>query len=320
MIRAENIDQLLGASSERYFGSGYRTVEQNIHDLVIREDIGHGSSINALIDIRSRTDGELQRKFASHLSSIDAIVISTSLAKALIAHATLDANCARRAILENVSLRAGTKADTKMSEIHARIVLSKYEYHSGMGRGKFNVTVGSMTVVISVSWEGQPWRSIKETTIVHVAAIADLLGDLQLHPRCVIPQASSLAMRNVEVDLEAKRASCEVSLERSLADLFDNLSTPIVEGLVVTSQLAQVLLFAIVGISRRAAGNLWMRRAVFSTDSTGMFLSSTFDVALTVSHSTFIEHGSRAWLTADVVITHFPGLCGKASLAFAVPT
>jgi hypothetical protein len=288
-------DAELGPSTERYFGQGYRATSYDITDINLLLSSESRVRLAAVVHLHAWERSGAPR--VAHAGTIDAISVAVTLGSAALVCAGL-ASPGVELALAWVEVRAGAGAQQVVSGIEATIDWSVNDPENGeeIILCRFGALVVQLALICpSVdrsrlatgpkaveSLLGIPWRTryfgggFRQTEVV----------------------ASSLAVG-------AESASCNYTIA--------GLTVGVVECLVLTSQLAQVMLYRRAGVDRAETGNLWMRRCTFrattATEPRGT-------AAIRLAKYAEIARPSRHFVSAEVEILEFPGIRGSAALAF----
>jgi len=321
-------DAHLGPWSGRYFGSGYRRVHHMLSALTLtagidREfELAGSGSVEYPADWSTDSHGESRQP---HLSTIDAIVLSVRLAEAFLRHVDnlTEAEIAH-AWLADVEIKAGASPNDKLEIVSLHCARTSHELLGEECESAFRVRVGTMSVsmrirhgVTAVIDDAGEANALRST----IPALTDQEGPLTGLYRDTI-HLSSLDLGGVAGG-ESLRARHEILPVRStgISGLESAYwpSATIVDALVLSSQMAQVLIFTAPGISRATVSNLWMRRARF-TATAPPGRTGTDDTTLRIAKRRSFDRGASGSLhSVDVQCPNLFGVVATASLAFVLP-
>jgi hypothetical protein len=294
----DSFDALLGPSDERYFGSGYRESAQRCEDVRVHRP----APGRLVVTASAHLDPWLRRGVGriQHLGTVDAIAVAVTVASiALIAAGR--APLGRECPLFEVAVRAGSSAETAVDGIP--VTAEWMEQPGPRSSEEVLCRIGRLTVRVCLETHGPDAGAGLPEGPVDPDAV---LGPRERRYFAEGYRMPALSARDVHVG--ERLASCGLTPAT-------HHDPGVIECLVVTSQLAQALLYEAAGVRREETGNLWMRRCEFTAAPSG---PAAGRAELEVVRVHRLERTTPAIVTADVRIRSFPGWDGTASLAFEV--
>lgn len=253
------IDDLLGPASSRFFGSGYRRVEQQVKHIetvpidlttVERTDL---AGVIYPTDWSTKKAGQALRP---HVSTIDSCVFSKIIAEShLRGWAGLTEDQIASSWIRSIGMRAGPVAqeDTDEVKVHTTVVQKPGDAASGPVSFEFTSLIGSMRTEYTVVVPALPERPRRTVS-------PELLTD-RTHLRATID------LRDIELDLVERTAAATYLLraqdaggERSagIASAYQPYLTD-VHNILGIAQIGQALLYQVDRIKRADSNTLWTR-------------------------------------------------------------
>src|SRR5262245_45025114 len=105
--RYESVDDVLGTAETRYFGSGYRSVEHRVFDVLL-DTRSCAAAAYAEVIYPASWSKKPNQELTPHLSSIDGFVIATQLMEAYLREAFgLDDDSVRDCWIRKCSVKSG---------------------------------------------------------------------------------------------------------------------------------------------------------------------------------------------------------------------
>jgi hypothetical protein len=318
------IEDILGPSSQRYFGEGMTKVEQALRSIVFAVD----GSVRATGSISYPKDWSTKRSSSElrpHLSSIDAVVLAAQLIECYLGHAYgLTAEQRSRAWIRSVEARAGSEPTLDLAAIavDCAVTGSTVQKNSlGDQLTSFECRVGSIKV---------------RTQVEHDA------GDTQRRPAAFDSPAGvlggpwnpyhgnghKLGARTIErVRLFPQDGTAQALATVSPAGPAGPVNglgswyaptLSMVDGIVISAQVAQALLYEVDGVSRDDTSTLWMRRFRAEQKTPHQPIGTPFICALSTASSRLRDMRGAKWRMADLDVRML-GIEGSFSLAHALP-
>jgi hypothetical protein len=322
-----SIDQALGASSRRFFGSGYRKVHHQLRILgfeTTADGVWHACGKASVCYPSDWSKKSTASALRPHLSSIDAVSLAARLAEQGLARTlSLDQEQCRRMWIRSITFRAGAEPlmDLADFDVNATAIRSASELFSLCGHVSFvECRIGPVKVTLEI--EHEPAR----------------LG---------VPQGDKPAIKTSEgftsgyFDGGYKDTSCEIGpisadLQAQAVTALVQVSEPvthlrqegigaayhpcftIIEGIVVMAQLAQVLAYATDNLRRDQSNTLWLRNFSCSLRTPYQSIVTPFIATLSTSKSRIISLASTQWRTMNLEGNAI-GLTGSFSVAHQLP-
>lgn len=319
------IEDILGPSSQRYFGEGIAKVEQALHSIFFAAD----GSVRATGGISypknwsaKRSSGELR----PHLSSIDAVVLAAQLIECYLGHAYgLTAEQRSRAWIRSLKARASSEPTLDLAAIAVECAVtgSTAQKNSlGDQLTSFECRVGSIKVRTQVEHDAgdkQPRPAVFDSP-------AAVLGETWNPYHGNGHKFGTRTIERVRLSPPDGTAQALATVSpASRADPVNGLGswyTPalsMVDGIVISAQVAQALLYEVDGISRDDTSTLWMRRFTAKQKTPHQPIATPFICALSTASSRLRDMRGAKWRMADLDV-HMLGVEGSFSLAHALPT
>jgi hypothetical protein len=291
---ALDIDEFLGPSSQRYFGSGYQRVGHNVRELTF----GPEGSIRATGEVVYPDDWSCRGNTAAlvpHLSSIDCISIAALICEADLAHtARLDARDRRRAWIRGLRFRAGPSVVT---DLHAIPVSARLEKVTGgtvrSACRSYSVRLASIKLALDVEYDGADGAACLGRQ--SYLEIGDLLGPVDSLSYVEGYKQDHLL---TEVTISGADVACRVSpafryVPCEGMEAFYRPGSAIIDWLVTGAQLAQVMLFGIDKVHRKHAGTMLLRKLDCRSFSPYMAARKPFSAKVTGDSSAVITRGDK---------------------------
>lgn len=272
----DGFDQMLGASSRRYLGSGHNRVSLYVTDVnqLAEDTFGACATVIYPRDWSVKEGQERQ----PHLSTVDALRIADITHKQILDTHLPWLSCY---VASSLEVRAGAKPCETLDEV---AVVSRIQGTPGDDVVVLAHKVG--TLAVAVTWTRQAEDKRGKT-----------------------PPANQFVASIDSVQLDgAATATCRVRRDKA-----GPAELPFVEALTLTAQLAQVVLYGGDSASRETSSNMWMRRARFDRlDTPG---AVTSHVAVRLHDQRELSVGGQAIRTAEVLALDVFGIKVTASLA-----
>ncbi|WP_454043518.1 AvrD family protein [Cellulosimicrobium sp. Marseille-Q8652] len=265
MSTAASIDDLLGPASARFFGSGYRAVRHEVHDLVLESDPTGASRVRGTASLRypPSWSSKQGRALVPHVSSIDAFVLAAQLAEVLLARSLgLGDEDRSRAWVRSVDLRSGTQPqeDLEAVPLSARVVASSTSPDGPATT--VEARVGTLTAVLVVVHP----PGVRRRPVDGPVVLDDLLGPAGRRFHAGGYTASSQEILDVELDdARGVRAAVVPSADAAAPRWCDlgasyRPAVTFVDAIVGLAQVSEVLLYALDAVDRARSHTMWMRR------------------------------------------------------------
>lgn len=255
-------DVLLGPAGRRYFGTGYRGVDYGFADTRVRA--GRVAATAAVSYPRGWSLKESEPERKPHLGTLDTVVLAAGAAEALLAGAVgLDAGRIRRSWVESLDIRAGTAPFEELARVP--VELSVAQSSPGPGSDLVRTSVGGRIGGMSVSM-----------TLCHeppgqapAAGTPAGGGLIRLRPQSDLFRGTEHASSGIRIAEGLDEVTAVHRLRPATDAVAEGLgaahwpSPTAVDAIVLSSQMAQVLIYRRQGLSREATRTLWMRRVSY---------------------------------------------------------
>lgn len=325
---SEDFDEYLGPADQRYFGSGYRRVKHQILELAIRCDPDGSAALAGMGAALyphdwSNDAAGVPRK--PHLSTIDALVMSVSMAEEHLRRVDgLSEAQLGAAWLVEIDVKAGAQPWDQLDNIPLFCRRTSLDRSGTSAESAFKAKVGAMSVVVrlrhdfpvlddAAARQGERGKGVRNASCPGRA----LEGRYR-------ETGHKSSVRLIEVDGEVVMDSTHRIAPRgqSRPEGLESSYWPsvtVIDCLVIASQMAQVLIFAAPSVSRSTASNLWMRRARFTAKRPPQ--AGTYAAAvLRITGERSFDRGKEGSLhSVDVECSNLFGIAASASLAYTLP-
>ncbi|WP_328611294.1 AvrD family protein [Amycolatopsis sp. NBC_00345] len=303
------IDALLGPAEGRFFGSGYRRVEQRLwHSGTEQAGATTVRTDRAAIDYpRDWSTKKPGTGLRPHLSTIDATVLAGLIAEShLRSWAGLTSDEVARAWIRSLSLRAGPAAQESVDTIEIRTAIVERGDGSAPAY-EFTSEMGSMRTTYVVELPRAPGEAGPETVFTAgLVSGADQPG---------------IALHDVELDVPARTAVAAVRFldeagrggpPAGLAAAHRPFVTD-VQNILAVAQTAQALLYRIDDVARADSNTLWTR--VFTASRTGppRRRDGADSVTVAVLDHEHLPKGGEIWSASS-----WRGSCADVTTTFEV--
>ena len=309
VIGFENIDDYLGPSEARFFGSGYRRAEYDLGP--VRQDGGAFRGVASIFYPSDWSKKKAGVDLRPHLSTVDTMILGAEYTELLLAASYgLTAAQRRGASIRKVVIQAGTQPEESLHSVAIEAQITKCNV---LGNGRAETTsrvqIGRMRTRLVVN---------HEQADDSVSALSDTLqiGDV-LDPAPTRYWGSGFrfgrqSIGPVTVDVDSLSATGGLKLVNLPDDVTFGLGgrpcgpTP-VDAFVSVLQLAQVLMYEMDSISRADSGTLWMQQVTLALDDT---LDDTGEVNVDITGSQLLDLPDGRWRNVN-----FSGTAGQFTLS-----
>lgn len=293
-ISVPQIDDILGDSSSRFFGSIYRTARQDISThFTSTDNLSWSIEGNASVTYKSHWGERHGQQRIPHLSTIDAVLMLAQIGRNFYDEAIRLGLCTQteEIVIEHVILRAGPNPDEDLSNmpVSGKIHISGRTVHA-------SARIGNMRV-------GADYR-IKSTGKHKYNRTAD-----------TSIETPTLNLNNVVVVPDKGRASATIQTPEPV-DSFSGESL-IVANIIACSQITQALISSLDGISREKSNTLWMRK--YEAHVTEEPNNSPLNTAVSIDKHKIVSVGEKSFSTFNVCGNGYSVNC-EYSIAHALPS
>ncbi|WP_169727317.1 AvrD family protein [Segniliparus rugosus] len=325
-----SIDDILGPSEKRFFGSGYRRVVYGMHDVGVTSAEDGQVHAEAAIGLSypgswsKKKDGKERRP---HFSTLDALILGAELAELCLARSHgwgYDSEDLARSWVRKVHIAAGAKPQEDLESLQAtatRKAAPEIVLDDGFRVSVFSCRMGTMRVRLEVAHPHAPARSGQWSYQDRSTALCPpehrYYGDgfkawrheiVDVHVDPAAPSARG-TLHILPVDPESAAAASTFGLEAAYGP-----SASLVDLLVAASQLTQAVLYDFDGIRRENSDTLWMRRTTATAEHPHRpHTSDGVPVNATLVNPDRVVFGGDVWSTTDVI-----GTVGGVTLESAI--
>ncbi|GEE00558.1 hypothetical protein nbrc107696_10040 [Gordonia spumicola] len=299
-LTTDSIDHYLGDAAHRYFGDGFRNVGRSVGQLHRTDDPLVYRANARLTYPDTWSVKSTSSTLVPHLSSVDTLLIATSAARAAVASAR--GVPARAQHVRSVTISAGGSPVEDLDDVPFTVRLIPTP--GGSTESTVEFTVASMRGSVLVS---------------HPPVAGDADGDVA-HSAPVLPiDGAALLDSRVSIDdVDASEVGTVTATATVSATSTGELS--MVDALVCSAQLAQVLLYELDGIDRSHSDTLWMRRLTLtSATARPVAVGVEFPATVTARRTSVVTMGGVPWRSADLELTEFGGLTATCRVAHRLP-
>ena len=325
--RYRRINDALGPASGRFFGDGYRKVDQLLHHVSVGADPVGNPLIRGTVTLRYPEDWSVKSgstELRPHLSSIDAAVFAVQLAEYyLIQGLGLDAAQCRTAWVRSMQMWAGSRPQLELADIgvEARVVESYALPRSLCGQVTvMECRIGGFRVRYEVEHESARDAASAGVALSEAGEVRTAFGYY------------GDGFKRVQREIEHLRADPEFGSIEALVSVTDPghgagreglggdylpALSPI-DAIVVVAQLCQVLLYGMDKVDRQESGTLWMRRISFEAKTPYQPIDNPFVATTSTVKSRISDMGGKRWRSAELQ-SRLLGVRGTCALTHALP-
>ncbi|WP_054816141.1 AvrD family protein [Nocardia arizonensis] len=320
-------DEPLGPRSDRYFGEGYKKVCPDLNSIRIARSTRPGAKHTGMASLSypAAWSRKEHSELVPHVSSVDTIVLATSLCDAAISHARdLRPAEAARIWVRHASVRSGTNPHVDLDNIPVTATITgTTESEDEECETTFAFRVGNLTGTLTMAHPAGT-GALDLPGFDNVGALRDVHGR---GPHYFLDGVKdhTLTATDIVIDDDATRITgrheISVGVEGGYVgaeSAYWNSVSPI-DVIVGAAQLSQILLYQMDSLDRASSNTLWMRKLEFCTDSPRRPTSEVFDGTVEVRRAPVIDRGGKRWRSADLLIKEFQGLTGSCLLAHQLP-
>ncbi len=299
-LTTDSIDQLLGDAAHRYFGDGFRTVGRSLEPLRQSDDplVYHAHARFSYPDtwsVKSHSS-----TLVPHLSSVDTLIIATSAAQTVVESALGVPAAAQH--VTSVTISAGSSPVENLDMVPFTLRLEPAatdEVHSTV-----HFTIASMRGSVVVT----------HPHVVSSTVRADAHTSAHLQPDGAGPLDNHVGIDDVDASDVGTVTGKATVIATSTGEL------TMVDALVCSAQLAQVLLYRLDGIDRSHSDTLWMRRLTLASETArSVSVGTEFTPVVTARRTSVVTMGGSLWRSADLELTGFGGLTATCRVAHRLP-
>lgn len=302
-----SIDDYLGPSARRFFGSGYRRVNYTVSNVTLTERETGPAGMTAVIGIRypvdwsSKATGDLR----PHLSTIDVLILAVRAAEFLTSRAHgHDARQRTGTWVRRVDIKApSAPVEDHLDEV---VVTAKplrgAPDEDGLVASTFDCRIATMRARVELMHEPGTPRPGGDPHTAFGAGYPGLYGTGF--------QQQWQAVRDVMLDVRAQRAEGVVTVGsptghpalRGGPESADGPVVSLVDAFAVALQLGQVLLYETDRTTRGRSNTLWMRHTTITAGAPPTRRAeASFPTFATLEDSSLLRTGDHIWRAATVV-------------------
>lgn len=276
-----SIDDYLGPSSQRFFGSGYKRSSYQIQPHM------DDDKLSATVDVSYPADWSLKQKGADlrpHLSTVDVMILGVRSAETLLHNVLgLTPNQIELATIQKLVVRAGTRPEESLEGLQLSAEIKKTVTATNSNGRTTDSTVvaqvGVMQATVVVRHETPHARQLAPPNYSYLIEDSDGYWGAGY-------RYGDQIIENVVADIGALSAEAEVNVFSEFSSLPRPKSShslgfvTFIDAFVSLLQLGQVLMYELDGIDRGRSETLWMQRLVLRPSSHYEGRTSTADKAL----------------------------------------
>ena len=276
-----SIDEYLGPSSQRFFGSGYKRSTYHIQPHM------DDDKLSASVDVSYPTDWSLKGKESDlrpHLSTVDVMILGVRSTETLLRNVLgLTPNQVELATMQKLVIRAGTRPEESLEGLQLSAEIKNTDTTSNSDGQTTDSTVvvqvGVMRATVTVRHEAPRAKRLDPPDYSYLIEDSDRYWGAGYRHRDQL-------IENVVADTETLSAEAEVNVVSTLGDLSKTKGShsqqfvTFIDVFVSLLQLGQVLMYELDGISRDKSETLWMQRLVLRPSSDHEGCNSVVDRAM----------------------------------------
>ncbi len=295
-----HIDDYLGASAQRYFGSGHKRVSQRISGLAwtsapgepLRREARGAAEIRYPVTWSSKNSAI----DSAHVSTIDALALSLRLVEACLAAGLgLTAEQISRAWLSRYTMRPGSRPHTDVRNVPLRIVRGASRASDpspGWTSTEFACAVGGIKVRCHVEHEAGDPRSAGAPLSLITAPYH--CGGYRFRSH----EITDVVLAAGEGSIGATVRVCDTEQARAgdgeLGGAYQPALT-MLDTTIVYAQLGQTLMYSLDEVSRGDTNTLWMRAVDMAFSGPDSTLPGPMSCASIVSRSSILPFAGGQW-------------------------
>lgn len=303
--RVSHIDDHLGPSTQRYFGSGYKRVSHRISRLAWYEpQDAERMEARGTAEITYPAGWSFKSNNTTdkaHVSTLDALVLSLRLVEACLGSGLgLTADQISRAWLSRYTMRPGSQPHTDVHDVPLRILQGASrpsDRSPGWASTEFICTIGSIKVRCHVEHDAADAASPRSplspiTAPYHCGGYRFRTHEIT---DVVLPTAEGFVGATVQVrDTAQARAAAG-----GLGSAYQPTLT-LLDATIVYAQLAQVMMYSLDSVARGDTNTLWMRAVDMACSSPESPLSGPMSSCSTVTRSSVLDFAGGQWRVSSM--------------------
>jgi hypothetical protein len=321
--RYSSIDEILGDSTSRFFGSGFRSVRHEVVEVSV--DTGERAArARARIEYPPGWSSKNSRELQPHLSSLDALTIGAQVCEVYVRSAYgIRGGAADRLWLARSTQKPSNTPTTDLTAVPvtAALLWTQAAPDSLCGHlSSFNVQVGSIGLELVID---HPIVQPSDTT-ASWAAISEVLGAPESRYFGSAYAATQLGLNDIEFDAGLERVRAVLDLQeppggpalRGMGAAYFPFVSP-ANTIVGIAQLAQAMLYLYDDISREVSHNLWMRKITLDHPRPAA-AGPGLQVQTWATKMSLLSIKGVSWRSGSFALT-MPGIDGTYNLAHQLP-
>lgn len=328
-LRYGSIDDYLGPSHGRFFGSGFRRATYRVDDVVVKAGGGDQDGAQATVNVAYPADWS--RKVDNvdlrpHLSTMDMFVLGAALGEAHLTHAYgLDDAMRQLAWLRKVTLRAGTVPQEDLTDLDgtARLIRTTADATAdGSFVSVYDCRIGAMRARCEIV------HPIARTDVGDgkYASLEQLLGEPEERYYGDGFKSRQHQVRDVRVDLAALSASAKADVEPVLGSIEPlkglgggyQPAWSMLDCFVVCLQLSQIMMYELDQVRREDSNTLWMLKTVLECARPQQPLAGAAQFRAAISEKHLVPLNGGLWRNVTIA-GDGAGTTMRASFAHELP-
>lgn len=299
-----NVDDYLGPSSTRFFGSGYRKTTPALRNLSVTHDPDGTTRMEARGSVRVGDLWSVKGTTSQqpHLGTTDAIVLALEAAEALLASRYAPSILPAVYVRELVLTAGTTPIEETLQDFP---VVAETNGQSNDGIMRVTVEMSSMKAVMALHHP----MCVASKANLRTEDPDALVGDAALRVYGNIYKSREVSLHGITV--HSSTQSCDATAtvaagapESSSSVGLEGFYQPglsLLEGFVSTLQLGQILLYELDGLSRADSNTLWMRRTVIKAAEPPSSILNDLPVDVRLQRARVLPLNGGKWRCADIV-------------------
>jgi len=297
--RVNHIDDYLGPSAYRYFGSGHRRVAQHISSLAWtpgsprKEAQGSAEIIYPALWSSKGANST----HSAHLSTIDALALSLRMVETFLASGLgLTAEQISRAWLSRYKMRPGSRPHTDLRHVPLRIVqceIRTSDKSPGWTSTEFGCVVGGIKVHCYVEHETAAVRSI-DAAALSLTKAPYHCGGYRFRTQEITDVALAAAEGSIIATVDVRDTPETSAGTGELGSAYQPALT-MLDATVVYAQLGQVLMYSLDELSRGDTDTLWMRAVDMASSGPDSTVVEPMSCESSVIRSSVLHFAGGQW-------------------------
>jgi hypothetical protein len=262
ITKFDDISDFLGEPDTRYLSSGFKRVSRNITEISFRNE---QNSMEATANLQYRKDWSIktdQKKCIPHLSSPDIVILSIQVAELLLTNIVgLTAEHISRSWVRQINIKFGRNPCTDLQHIPISATKENTNEEQDSLNGlvsSFTLSIGSTNVFIEID---HPFSQNDTKERVNFPLLDSesyyFGGNYGEKDLSILNLLHNSDEKSIDAEVELKFSpnySCSRGIGGDHTTAFNAL-----DSIMLTGQLAQVLIFSTDQTNRESANNLWVR-------------------------------------------------------------